>query len=160
MSAAASAKVVQANLQDPAHRRAILALLEAYARDPMGGARELSAAVRDAVLPGLERHPTTLVFLAFAGEDPIGLAVCFVGFSTFAARPLINVHDLAVREDARGQGVGRRLLEAVEARARELGCCKLTLEVRGDNTRARALYDGFGFGDDPGVSHAFLAKPL
>jgi len=72
--------------------------------------------------------------------------------STFAARPLLNLHDLAVLPERRGLGVGRALLEAVEARARDLGCCKLTLEVRQDNARAQALYESFGFGHfAPGV---------
>ena len=46
----------------------------------------------------------------------------FVGFSTFAASPLINIHDLHVEPEWRRQGVARLLLEAVEARARALGC--------------------------------------
>jgi ribosomal protein S18 acetylase RimI-like enzyme len=37
------------------------------------------------------------------------------------------------------------LLEAVERKARELGCCKLTLEVQENNHVALALYRGFGF---------------
>jgi len=45
--------------------------------------------------------------------------VCFRGFSTFAAAPLINVHDLAVVPGFRGQGIGRRLLEAVEMYAED-----------------------------------------
>ena len=36
----------------------------------------------------------------------------------------------------RRKGGGRRLLESVEGKARELGCCKLTLEVMGKNDRA------------------------
>jgi ribosomal protein S18 acetylase RimI-like enzyme len=75
------------------------------------------------------------------------VAVCFLGFSTFAARPLLNVHDLAVLPECRGKGVGRALLEAAEARARAHGCCKLTLEVQDSNQRARGLYASFGFAD-------------
>jgi ribosomal protein S18 acetylase RimI-like enzyme len=87
-----------------------------------------------------------------------------VGFSTFAARLLINIHDLAVIPEYRGRGIGRLLLEAVEAKGHELGCCKLTLEVREDNQRAQRLYDKFGFGDMPSeqgpVRHRFLQKRL
>jgi ribosomal protein S18 acetylase RimI-like enzyme len=75
------------------------------------------------------------------------LAVCFFGFSTFQARPLLNIHDLAVVPEYRGRGVGRALLEAAEARAAERGCCKLTLEVQDANPRARQLYERYGFGD-------------
>lgn len=35
-------------------------------------------------------------FLAYRGTGPIGPAPCFRGFPTFAARPLVNIHDLFV----------------------------------------------------------------
>src|SRR5262245_1424098 len=143
---------------------AIVYLVNAYARDPMGAGRDLPIAVRDRLIAGLRQHPTALVFLAFDDVTPIGIAVCFVGFSTFAAQLLINIHDLAVIPDYRGRGVGRLLLERVEAKGRELGCCKLTLEVREDNHRAQQLYQKFGFGDMPGeqstVRNWFLQKGL
>jgi ribosomal-protein-alanine N-acetyltransferase len=53
--------------------------------------------------------------------------------------------NLAVREDRRGQGLGRRLLTALLGKARELGCLRATLEVRPSNTAALALYQGEGF---------------
>jgi ribosomal protein S18 acetylase RimI-like enzyme len=85
------------------------------------------------------------VFLAYEGDLAIGLAICLVGFSSFRAQPLLNIHDIAVRPAARGRGVGRRLLAAIEQDARELGCCKVTLEVRADNHRAKAAYENAGF---------------
>ena len=86
-----------------------------------------------------------MVFLAFDGDRPVGIANCFLGFSTFRARPLVNIHDLHVLPSHQRRGVGRRLLEAVEARARALDCCKLTLEVQEGNVGAQALYASFGF---------------
>jgi ribosomal protein S18 acetylase RimI-like enzyme len=86
-----------------------------------------------------------LVFLAFDREEPVGIVTCFIAFSTFAARPLINVHDLHVSRNYRRSGVARSLLDAVERRARELGCCKLTLEVQENNQPALALYESLGF---------------
>ena len=156
--------VIAADLNEPQHQEAILHLINVYARDPMGDGRDLPAAVRDRLIPGLRQHPTSLVFLAFDDAIPVGVAVCFVGFSTFAARPLVNIHDLAVMPDSRGRGIGRLLLERVEAKGRELGCCKLTLEVREDNHRAQRLYQRFGFGDMPSelgpVRNWFLQKRL
>src|SRR5262245_5275866 len=99
----------------------------------MGVGKALPEEVRRGLIPGLQRQPTTLVFLAWHGTTPVGIAICFVGFSTFLALPLINIHDLAVLPTYRGQGVGRLLLEQVAAKGGELGCCKLTLEVRADN---------------------------
>lgn len=163
-SVVADVTFIEADLNAPQHQQAIVDLLNAYARDPMGGGHELPPEVSARLIPGLQQHPTTLVFLALEGEKPVGIAVCFRGFSTFAARPLLNVHDLAVLPEYRGQGVGRLLLEQVEARGRELGCFKLTLEVRADNLRAQRLYQQYGFGDIPlergTIRHWFLQKTL
>jgi GNAT superfamily N-acetyltransferase len=157
-------RIVEADLGRPEHQRAVLDLVDAYARDPMGAGAPLPADVRERLILGLRDHPTTLVFLAWRDERPVGIATCFLGFSTFAARPLVNVHDLAVLPDHRGVGIGREILEAVERKARALGCCKLTLEVQEDNRRARAVYAAAGFAQAEYQEAAgralFLAKPL
>ena len=98
------------------------------------------------------------MLLAFDDDEAIGIAVCFFGFSTFRARPLLNIHDLAVLPQHRGKGAGRALLQAAEDHARREGCCRVTLEVLESNAGARALYRRFGF-DDTTVSR-FLVKPL
>lgn len=139
--------VVLADLADPAHAAAVVEMLDLYSRDAKGAGQPLPEEVRARLVPGLRAHPTTVVMLAFQGERAVGVAVCFVGFSTFAARPLLNVHDLAVAPDCRGAGVGFALLDAAEAEARRRGCAKLTLEVQDDNQPARRLYARFGFTD-------------
>lgn len=137
--------VIEADLSLPEHQEATLRLLNAYATDPMGDGHPLSESVLRELIPGLRQLPTTMVFLAYTGVEPVGLAVCFLGFSTFAARPLVNISDYFVFPEQRGTGVGRRLLAAIEKRARELGCCKLTLEVQENNHRARGVYSAAGF---------------
>ncbi|HTE20053.1 MAG TPA: GNAT family N-acetyltransferase [Armatimonadota bacterium] len=157
-------EIVEADLAREDHQQAVVDLINAYAMDPMGDGKPLPDEVRRALIPGLRRHPTTLIFLAYQEESAVGIAVCFRGFSTFAARPLINIHDLAVLPGHRGQGVGRLLLEAVERKARELGCCKLTLEVLENNHRARQVYGAVGFVQAHYAETAggalFLSKPL
>jgi len=157
-------EVVDADLGDVAHARAIVDVLDSYASDPIGGGAPLRADVRERLVPALRKHPGSCVLLALAASaEPVGIAICFLGFSTFEARPLLNLHDLAVIPDARGRGIGRALLHAVEARARREDCCKLTLEVQDDNDRARHLYRSFGFVDFAiyGSSPTrFLSKPL
>ena len=111
----------------------------------MGNGGPLPPEVLERLIPGLKNHPTTLIFLAYKNQQAVGLATCFRGFSTFAARPLINIHDLVVLPDHRGMGIGRRLLAAVEQKARETGCCKVTLEVQENNTKARHTYEQAGF---------------
>jgi len=137
--------IVEADLSLPEHQGAVVALTAAYALDPMGQGAPLSDAVLRRLVPELQRHPTTVILLAYAEGRAIGLATCFVGFSTFAAQPLLNVHDLAVLPEFRGVGIGRRLLAAVDDKARALGCCKVTLEVQEKNARARRTYEVAGF---------------
>ena len=160
----ASVEVRPADLRDPTQERAYLRMLDAYAKDPMGGGAPLPEAVRSQVVPGLLSHPTTRVWLAWDGAEPVGMVVGFIGFSTFRARPLLNVHDLAVVPEYRGRKIGEALLAAAEAHARESGFCKLTLETQAANTRARALYKRFGFGHfAPGAEAPetiFLEKAL
>ncbi len=156
-------EIVEADLDRADHRGATLALTDAYARDPMGDGAPLPAEMRKRLVDGLRRHPTTIVLLAYDGAEPVGIATCFLGFSTFHAAPLLNLHDLVVVPSHRGRGVGRRLLEAVEEKARALGCCKLTLEVAEKNDVARRVYERAGYGRPVyGEAGALLvyAKPL
>jgi GNAT superfamily N-acetyltransferase len=159
-----SIRIVEADLSLAEHQEAVLAMVDAYSRDAMGNGKPLDQDVRTRLIPGLRRHPTTLIFLAFDGVQPIGAAVCFIGFSSFAAKPIINIHDFVVLPASRGKGIGRRLLEAVEAKARELGCCKLTLEVMDKNHQAIRMYQASGFEryslqEEAGVA-IFMSKPL
>jgi ribosomal protein S18 acetylase RimI-like enzyme len=159
-----SIEIREANLADEAHAAGLLAVLGDYASDEMGGGAALDPDVKRRLIPALREQPQALVLLAFSDAQVVGLATCFFGFSTFAARPLLNVHDLAVLSDFRGRGIGRALLAAAEERARARGCAKLTLEVREDNARARGLYHERGFRDFElaGASYRtlFLAKAL
>ncbi len=77
---------------------------------------------------------------------------------------MLNVHDIAVLAQHRGQGVGQALLKAAEDHARHRGCCKLTLEVLSGNAPAMASYKRFGFAQyelDPAAGQAqFMQKWL
>lgn len=156
--------VIAVDLGDPSHQRSLVDLLDEFSREPMGGGEPLSPFARNRLVPALREQPTYAGFLAFDGARAVGLVNAFFGFSTFAARPLLNVHDLVVHRDARRRGVARRLLDRVEELARERGCCKLTLEVFSGNAPARAAYDAAGFrvsALDPAMGEAlFLEKKL
>lgn len=149
-----------ADFDDPHDAAAIVALINDYAVEPHGGGQALSPDVAAAIVPGLKSIPNAFAILAWDGEQPIGVAICFLGFSTFKARPLVNIHDLSVFHTYRGQGIGTLLLNAVEEYARSRGCCKVTLEVRKENPRAEQLYLRQGYGDPSGFETRFLDKPL
>jgi ribosomal protein S18 acetylase RimI-like enzyme len=135
-----------------------LAMLDAYARDPMGAGRPLPDAVKLRLRANLPTRPGAHALLAERSGTDVGFASCFVGYSTFRARPLLNLHDIAVVPEARGLGIARQILEAVEALARRLDCCKVTLEVRSDNLRAQRAYESAGF--VPADCDRFLEKVL
>jgi GNAT superfamily N-acetyltransferase len=154
-----------ADLNLPEHQSAVVALLDHYASHPMGSGTPLPEDVKARLIDGLRAHPMARIFLASRACDEehryIGIATCFVGFSTFKAKPLINIHDLAVHSDFHGQRIGTQLIDAVIAYARELDCCAITLEVRCDNP-ARQLYlkKGFQLLDEPTPQHATLFGKL
>ncbi len=149
--------VREANLSDEADQAAFCAMLKMYYADPFGGDTPIPPGRAETAAQDLSEHPTAVVFLAFHGDSPVGYTLAFMGYSSFAAKPLLNLHDVAVVPEARGQGVGRALLDTAESYARDAGCVKLTLEVLDDNDRARSLYRKVGFEDQ---SLRFWAKTL
>ncbi|QDT35089.1 GNAT family N-acetyltransferase [Thalassoglobus polymorphus] len=149
-----------ANFDDPAHAQAIVDIINSYAIEPHGGERVLPEEISSKIVPGMKATPGAFTMFAWDGEVPVGAAICFQGFTTFAAKPLVNIHDLAVLPAYRGQGIGTMLLEAVETHAKSLGCCKVTLEVRKANPQAEKLYLRVGYGDPDGFETRFLDKKL
>jgi ribosomal protein S18 acetylase RimI-like enzyme len=156
--------IVPVALDRPEHGLWLLDLLDHYARDPMGGGKPLSNATRAHLVEALRARADYAGLFALSAGEPVGLLNAFEGFSTFAARPLLNIHDLVVRQALRGQGIAQRLLLAAEELAHARGCVKLTLEVLSNNQRAQESYARFGFRAyalDPAAGHAlFLEKPL
>jgi GNAT superfamily N-acetyltransferase len=156
--------IVMADYGNPAHARALVELLDAYARDPAGGGTPLPDTVKAGLPAALAARPQAFSVLAFDGEEPVGLVNCIEGFSTFACRPLVNVHDVAVRQSHRGQRITQRMLARVEQEAVARGACKLTLEVLQGNASALRAYEREGFAGyqlDPAFGAAmFLQKKL
>lgn len=159
-----SIEIREAELEQAADATGFLAVLDSYAGGVTGGGKPLDPEVKRRLVPALREQPGALVLLAISEGRVVGIASCFFGFSTFAARPLLNIHDLAVLPEYRGRGIGRALLAAAEERAVARGCCKVTLEVLETNTGARRLYRESGFRDFElaGVAQRtlFLVKPL
>nr|WP_225899805.1 GNAT family N-acetyltransferase [Croceicoccus gelatinilyticus] len=137
--------ITVADYRDPADAAALVALLDAYARDPMGGGEPLSAKSRAGLADALAKHPGAFSLIAREDGEPVGLANCFTGFSTFACAPLVNIHDMAVLPAHRGKGIGRALMRAVAEEAKKRGACKITLEVLSGNEGAKALYASEGY---------------
>jgi len=113
----------------------------------MGGGTPQTSLKQLQVVNGLANHTSSFVLFILVDRQIVGLATCFINFSTFKAKPFINIHDLIIGKDFRGKGLGRRLLLQVESIAKERKYCKITLEVREDNFAAKTLYAELGFKD-------------
>ncbi|OUM01097.1 GNAT family N-acetyltransferase [Variovorax sp. JS1663] len=157
-------QVLLADYRDPIHAQAVVGLLDSYARDPAGGGAPLAPDVLAGLPVALAARPQAFSVLAYDGDQAVGLVNCIEGFSTFACRPLVNVHDVVVLPSHRGRRVTQQMLARVEEEARVRGACKLTLEVLSGNHSALRAYarEGFaGYQLDPAFGQAvFLQKRL
>lgn len=167
MIPALSLRLCRADYVNPIHAQALVDLLDAYAQDPTGGAEPLSDFAKTNLPAALQARPNIFSVLAFddaLGGLPVGLVNCVEGFSTFACRPLVNIHDVVVAASHRGQRIAEQMLMLVEQLAQERGACKLTLEVLSGNAPAARLYRRIGFDNyqlEPTMGHAqFMQKWL
>lgn len=134
-----------ADYSDATDSSAIVTLLDEYAQGTHGGGKPLTPFVRENLVATLAETPNAFSVVGYSNGQPIALANCFRGLSTFACQPLINIHDLVVAESSQRQGVSQALLRFIEEMAREEDCCKLTLEVLDKHGAAKDAYTKFGF---------------
>ncbi len=137
-------EIIQANLDNPKHAADIVKIVDLFARDPMGQDEALEEEVRVDMIAEMKKIPTTMTYMAYHEGKVLGIVTCFIGFSTFTASKTFKIHDVAVHPDARGMGIGTLMLNKIEEEAAEMGCSKITLEVRTDNP-AKKLYEREGF---------------
>ncbi|MFM1845577.1 MAG: hypothetical protein RIS19_50, partial [Actinomycetota bacterium] len=83
----------------------------------------------------------TYYVIALEGEDLVGYA----GLSKLAGSDQADIQTIAVRENKRGLGIGKKLMDTLTSKATELGAKQIFLEVRADNPVAQKLYELFGF---------------
>ena len=148
----------------PHDQAAFKSMINMYACDPMGGGESIDPVVLERLCSDLAQISAARSWLAWHRDEPIGLLNAFKVYSTFKGRPLMNVHDIAVHPNFRGQGVGHQLLAVLEQYAKSQNCCKITLEVLMGNKPARHAYVKAGFQDyalDPAMGTAcFMQKWL
>jgi GNAT superfamily N-acetyltransferase len=138
-------EVIEADLRRPADAMAVIELLNCYAQEPTGGGVELGEQVKRDLIPALQRRQDALILLAMQDGEAVGLLNAFEAFSTFAAAPLLNIHDVYVVPLLRGTGIARAMFQYAERVARNRGYCKMTLEVLSGNLPAQHLYSAQGF---------------
>ncbi len=85
-----------------------------------------------------------LLLGARRGGPLLGYACLYWHFSSLEAVESVLMNDLYVSEEARGQGVGRALIEATAEVARERGAPFVEWSTAPDNHTAQRLYDSTG----------------
>jgi len=157
-------KTVIADLSNEQHANAYLSLMSHYASDVMGGGEDLSDFAKQNLIPSLLARKDIFIVLVFSHNTPVALLTAIEGFSTFACKPLFNIHDVVVHNDFRGKGLSKVLFEHIEKIAKQRNCCKITLEVLSGNPIACNAYKKLGFSDyqlDPEFGSAlFWTKKL
>lgn len=89
-------------------------------------------------------RPIGNALIARLGERPVGYAVYFTSFSTFAAGPGCFLEDLYVEPQCRGQGIGKALIKAVAEEAVKSGAVRLDWQVLDWNESAQGFYRSLG----------------
>jgi ribosomal protein S18 acetylase RimI-like enzyme len=120
----------------------------------------------NAFLAGIEgqiEQPDTEFLLGAPHADapPAGVAQLRYRYGLWHAGTDCHLEDLFVVEEARGAGLGRALVDAAVARARERGCRRVELDVDEANTAGLAVYRSAGFPvPPPGERHVWLTLHL
>ena len=96
-----------------------------------------------------KKSRVTFADVAVDSNDQIqGVILVTMREEILSHEPSAHLEAIVVNPDARGQGLGRRLLKRTEKRVRELGAISLTLHVFSNNFRARSLYRSYGFEEE------------
>ena len=89
-------------------------------------------------------HAGQLIFRLIAGDQPVGWLWLAVPFP--AGDPAMAwVNNVEVDQDFRGRGYGRQAMLLAEREAAARGMTSVGLNVHGQNTVARGLYDSLGY---------------
>ena len=137
-------RIVRASLD---HLDALVPLFDGYRRfyGKPGDAKRARAFLGERLASG-----ESVIFLALAGDAPVGFTQLYPSFSSVSLLPLWILNDLYVDPVRRGERIGERLLEAASNLARERGAKSVQLETAADNLSAQRLYERYGYKRDNG----------
>jgi GNAT superfamily N-acetyltransferase len=96
-------------------------------------------------LAALEGHPGVRVFIAELTGRAVGVATVHVFPSIHSATPAAWLTTLVVAEGARGQGIGRQLVELAEQWAISQGATRISLTSGLHRNEAHSFYENLGY---------------
>ena len=118
----------------------LIRLLAEYERAP----EQVTAGTEDLSQALFCERPQAEAVLAERGRKVLGFALFFTNFSTWTGRPGLYLEDLFVRPEARGQGLGKRLLLHLARLTRDRGCQRMEWSVLDWNQPAIDFYRSLG----------------
>lgn len=136
--------VRQARAGDGATLHTLLTELAAFEQG------SVDATAADLERDGFGPRPLFEALLAEQDGHAVGMLTYLTLYSSWRGRPALMIHDLFVRESARGAGAGKALVTRLSEIARDRGCCRVDVNVLDWNERARAFYAALGFGHNEG----------
>jgi GNAT superfamily N-acetyltransferase len=140
MASAVALRIVTATERDVSLILEFIRELAVYERN-LHRVEATEARIRETLF-GAE--PAASVIFAFDGDKPVGFAVFYFTYSTFAGLPGLYLEDLFVKPEARGLGVGRQLLRYLAKLAKEKGCWRIEWAVLHWNEPAIGFYRKLG----------------
>lgn len=99
-------------------------------------------ALLEETLFGEKAHAEVLI--GYLNDAPISFALFFHNYSTFLGRPGIYLEDLYVKPEARGNGIGKKMLSYLAQLAKRRQCGRLEWWVLDWNKRAIDFYESIG----------------
>jgi len=139
-------------VSEPSVRQAVFSdlpdlvpLFDAY-RQFYGRTPDLAAA--ESFLRDRFSHGESVLFLAFAADEPAGFTQLYPSFSSVSLARTFILNDLFVVPGRRRTGVGSALLGAAVDYARSLGAVRVTLNTDIQNATAQATYEAGGWKRD------------
>lgn len=102
------------------------------------------SATADIIRDSLFNKRQAEAIIAEADGEPAGFALYFHNFSTFKGKACLYLEDIFVKENLRGEGIGKRLFEKLISIAAERDCDRFDWSVLDWNTPSKEFYKSLG----------------
>lgn len=121
---------------------------------------EVTITLQDLIKDGFGSNPIFEVILAYADNEPAGMAFYYNSYSTWKGKCLY-LEDIIVKEEMRGKGVGKKLFEAVIEKAKSTDARRMHWQVLDWNSDAIEFYKKYGaFIDNTWLNGKFTYEKL